>query len=133
MPSDKSKSDLETRLSELETVVARLVSPGLIFTGMIENFKVANAAGAHGPQINFTHANFNQLATIAILRNISRDVGSAVTIQSYTHLTPSGPIPHTYSDNDPAVVGKKVFYWIQITLTNPDEAPILIGPFPAQA
>lgn len=130
---DKSKSDLETRLATVESTLAQLVAPSQIFTGVIQNFNAVNATGGRGPQVNFTAALFNQLGTISILRNISRDPGSAIVIQSYTVLVPSAAGSHSYNDNDPAIVGMKVWYFIKITLTNPDEQPILVGPVQAQA
>ena len=130
---DKSKSDLETRLATVETTLGNLVSPGGIFTGVIQNLNAQNAVGGRGPQVNFTHARFNQPATVEVMRNISRDPGSATVIQIYTHLVPSGTENHSYSDNDPTIIGHTVYYWVQIVLTNPDEQPILVGPVSAQA
>ena len=128
-----AKSDLETRLSDLESQMARLVAPSQIFTGQITEFKGTPASGGRGPQLSFTMGNFNQLAEVSILRNVSRDPNTAKTMQTWTHLSPSSTDFHSWNDSDPSIVGTKPFYWVEVNLTNPDAAPMFFGPIQVQA
>ena len=121
-------SDLQPQIDELVSRVDRIAPSSTVFQGVIDKFTVTPGRGGRNAQITFHVKTLTGLASLTILRNISRDLGTAVALASYTYLTLTAGETVTYTDSDASVIGKNLFYWVKATPLNPSAQPVYVGP-----
>lgn len=118
-------TDLQLRLSVLE-------QKGQYFRNPIKAFIGTNGPGAFGAKVSFQVYLTRGVQSVEILRNTSRDFGSAVVLQSYniSELTANKPI--AYYDHDKAIIPASaplsVYYWIRAIPYPSKFQPIVQGP-----
>lgn len=118
-------TDLNLRLSVIE-------QKGQYFRNPVKAFIATNGPGALGARVSFQLYLTKGVQSVEILRNASRDFGSAVVLQSYniSELTANKPI--AYYDHDkaiiPAAAPLSVYYWIRAIPYPSKFQPITQGP-----
>lgn len=118
-------ADLNLRLSVIE-------QKGTYFRNPTKNFIATNGPGNYGAKVTFQIYLTTGVQSVEILRNTSRDFGSAVVLQSYniSELTANKPI--AYYDHDKAIIPPavplSVYYWIRAIPYPSKFQPIVEGP-----
>ena len=102
------------------------------FENPVQFFDVGNGPANIGATLTFQIFEATGVASIQILRNTAGDAGSAMTLQSYSAADLAVGAPISYYDNTPLIIGKKVWYWLQITPLNEELATLLQGPVTLQ-
>lgn len=105
---------------------------GQFFESPIARFFATTGAANTGPQLTFRAVFSKGIQSIQLLRNVSRDPGSAKLLQSY----PMAPIATgnaqinrdiTYKDTDASVFGKTVYYFLKVVPLHENFSPIIHG------
>lgn len=113
--------------------LARLRHRGGILQAAVSNFVLAMDAASHGVQASFSIWTLQGISSFCLLRNTTRDPGTAKVVFNATRdtliTTPQTfPINETVTDADTAIAGQPVYYWIKIVPAADTEAPVFIGP-----
>jgi hypothetical protein len=118
-------TDLNLRLSVLE-------QKGQYFRNPVKAFIATNGPAGYGARISFQIYLTKGLQSIEILRNTSRDFGSAVVLQSYSISEVAINKPISYYDHDKAIIPPAVpspaYYWIRSIPYPSKFQPIVQGP-----
>lgn len=106
---------------------------GQYFESPITRFYATTGAANTGPQIIFRVAFTKGIQNIQILRNVSKDPGSAKLLQTLTMapeatgaVQPGRDI--SFHDSDPATFGKTMQYFIKIVPLHKNFGPIVLKP-----
>lgn len=100
--------------------------------GQIGNLKLTPGVTFLGLTVSFQVASLYQVSSISLIRSFTKpdlsSVGSAIAaIAAGTFLAdvPLKTGPFSYVDGDPTILGKTVYYWVQVII----EVPTAIGTF----
>jgi hypothetical protein len=106
---------------------------GKYFQNPVSKFLATTGAANTGPQITLRIAITKGVQSIQLLRNVSRDPGSAKILTSYQVAPPAAGAVQinkdtTYHDSDPSIFGRTVYYFLRIVPLHTSFAPLLQGP-----
>ncbi len=113
--------DIDRRISAIEHRELFVANP-------IENFTVSASATTDGAQIAFDLAVIAGISMVQVLRNFSRDRGSAKVLASWTAQQVGLRRTMSFSDSDPELAGKTAYYWIEAIPYNPALPALYQGP-----
>lgn len=105
---------------------------GQFFESPVSRFFATTGAANTGAQITFRVVFTKGVQGVQILRNVSKDPGSAKLLQSYAtapeatgELQPGRDI--TYHDSDPSTFGHTVYYFLKVVPLHKNFSPLLHG------
>lgn len=120
-----SQADLSLRMDKQDR-------RGQYFASPVSRFFGTTGAANTGAQITFRVAFTKGVQGIQILRNVSKDPGSAKLLQSYAmqpqatgEVQPGRDI--SYHDSDPSTFGHTVYYFLKVVPLHLNFAPIVHG------
>jgi hypothetical protein len=120
------------RIDDVEQQIDYINPRGKLASETVTNLKAIFSTASNCAQITFAVVSLLGLDSLVLLRNTTRDPGTAQTLQSWgrTSLNAMGSQPIvSYSDADPAIVGKVAYYWVKVVpVTNPEALSYLVGP-----
>jgi hypothetical protein len=115
-------SDTRLRLDVIDQRGVKISDP-------VQTFNAQAVTPATGGQVTFQAFQTQGIDRIEVLRNISRDIGSATLLQTYptNQLQLNRPI----QTNDPAPfpTGTVLYYWLRAVPVHTKFQPIVHGPF----
>jgi hypothetical protein len=100
----------------------------------VTNLQVTFNAQTKAAEVTFLITSLLGLARIQLLRNLSRDPGSARVMQEWSYESLNSgpgqtfPISAAYTDGDQAIIGQKANYWLKIVPASDPENAQLVGP-----
>lgn len=119
-------------ISDLVRVSGSQEVQGRMITTPITNLQAVPDATTNGAQVSFTVLSLLGISSFVLLRNFSRDPGSAKQLNVWTAQSMLGrtlPTTITYTDADQSIAGQQVYYWIRVVPgSNPLTGAILVGP-----
>lgn len=126
----------QARKIEILTTRSNLVTRvGRMQTAPVTNLQAKSNTKTKGAQVTFEVLSLQGIEMFVLLRNFSRDPGSAIVLHSWPRLslltTPEVfPLRVTYGDSDQALAGQKVFYWVKVVpASNRTQSnSLLVGP-----
>jgi hypothetical protein len=106
---------------------------GRMRSHVVTDLEVTYDAKTNSAQIDFAIASLEGLDSIILLRNFSRDPGSAKTLNAWSrdslNALDSNLYGFSYSDADPALLGQKAYYWVRVVpQSSPKATSYLVGP-----
>lgn len=123
------------RTTDLVNQVERRFRRGRIgLATQVTNLQATFNAQTKAADITFLITSLIGMASIQLLRNLSRDPGSARMLQEWTYeslFTGTGqtfPIPAAYTDSDQLIIGQQANYWLKIVPASDPETAQLVGP-----
>lgn len=100
----------------------------------VTNFQVTFNAQTMAADISFKITSLLGLSRIQLLRNLSRDPGSAQVMQEWSYESLNSgpgqafPIAAAFSDGDQSIIGQTANYWLKIVPASDPETAQLVGP-----
>lgn len=117
---------------DLQTRVGQLDRQGKLPTRTVTNLKAVLDTETNSAQISFTLVSTLGLDSVVLLRNTTRDPGAAKALQSWPYQSLGAMGANaviTFSDSDPAIIGKVAYYWLQIVpAASSQDSWYLVGP-----
>ncbi len=123
-----------TREDRLDNALNRLDRSGRMYPAPVTNLTITGDPRTRGVQVTFSILSLEGIDSFVLLRNFSRDPGSAKVMHVWTRnqmLTgkrQTFPIFATFADADPAIAGQVVYYWIKTVPARDRSGALLDGP-----
>lgn len=113
----QNKSQQRT-IESIQSTVKHAVQVGRMEPVPVSQLSAKSDLKTRGAQISFSVLSLQGVDSFVLVRNFSRDSGSAVQISMWSALslktTPQTfPLNLHYADADPAIAGKIAYYWIK--------------------
>ena len=129
MPGTRlGQQQVSTTLQNLEDQVSALTDSGPAFSDPITKFTLADGPASGSVQITFRAATLEGISAINLFRGLTRDFGSATQLTQFTASSLKAGADTTYTDTSTALVGKTVWYTLQIVPSNAANQTIEHGP-----
>lgn len=108
----------QRQIDTLHNNIAQVIQVGRMAPVPLGNLAAKSDLMTRGAQVTFSAVSLEGVDHFVLLRNFSRDPGSAQTIKTWPvgslKTTPQVlPVALQHVDNDPAISGKKAFYWVK--------------------
>lgn len=113
--------------------VTTMEKRGVYFNNPVSLFKATVGAANTGAQITFQISSAKGVQQLQLLRNVSKDPGSAKVLTTYQTSPQSAGDAYanqttTYHDSDPSTFGKTVFYFLKVLPLHTKFVPYINGP-----
>lgn len=102
---------------------------GIAVTDPVQTFVAKAVTPATGAQVTFQAYQSQGIDRIEVLRNTSRDIGSAAVLQTYPANQLQLGRPIQTSDAAPFNTGSTLYYWLRAVPVQSKFQPIIHGPF----
>jgi hypothetical protein len=123
----------QRQVEQITSTLQRTVQVGKMQAVTLSDLSVTSSLKTRGAQISFNVLSLQAVDSFVLLRNFSRDSGSAVAIHTWPaaslKTTPQTyPVALRYADADPAISGKVVYYWVKtVPVSNATSSNVLLS------
>jgi hypothetical protein len=108
----------QRQIDSIHNNLAQVIKVGRMATVPLADLSATSDLKTRGAQVSFNVVSLEGIDHFVLLRNFSRDIGSAVAINTWPALslkkTPQTfPLALHYADADPSISQKIAYYWIK--------------------
>lgn len=119
-----SSKSQQRQIDSLKNSINQVVKVGRMQPVPLTGLQAFSNLKTRGAQVSFQVTSLQGVDSFVLMRNFSRDPGSAQIMHVWTaaslKTTPQTyPLNLQYTDADPAIAGQKAYYWIKaVPLSN---------------